>query len=69
MLSFLLGGPLLLVERFAVRKIVHRMRQRGRLLHRVIAVGGPSGIGEVVDSLRRAQYVGYQVVGACVPTA
>ncbi|QWZ08116.1 sugar transferase [Nocardioides panacis] len=67
LLSFLLGGPLLLVERFALRKVVHRMRRSGRLLHRVIAVGGPSGIGEVVDSLRRAQYVGYEVVGACVP--
>ena len=66
-LTFLLGSPLLLVERFALRKVVHRMRKSGRLLHRVIAVGGPSGIGEVVDSLRRAQYIGYQVVGACVP--
>jgi exopolysaccharide biosynthesis polyprenyl glycosylphosphotransferase len=67
LLTFLLGIPLLLVERYTVRKIVHRMRRGGRLLHRVIAVGGPSGIIEVVDSLRRAQYVGYQVVGACVP--
>jgi exopolysaccharide biosynthesis polyprenyl glycosylphosphotransferase len=66
-LSFFIGIPLLLLERWGLRKIVHRMRMRGRLLHRVIAVGGPSGIGEVVDSLRRAQYVGYQVVGACVP--
>ncbi len=67
-ITFVLGTPLLLAERYAVRKIIHRMRQRGRLLHRVIAVGGPSGIGEVVESLRRAQYVGYQVVGACLPS-
>jgi exopolysaccharide biosynthesis polyprenyl glycosylphosphotransferase len=67
LLTFLLGIPLLLVERFAVRKVVHRMRNQGRLLHRVIAIGGPSGVAEVVDSLRRAQYVGYRVVGACVP--
>ena len=67
LLTFLLGVPLLLLERFTLRKIVHGMRRRGRLLHRVIAVGGPSGIAEVYDSLRRAQYVGYQVVGACVP--
>jgi exopolysaccharide biosynthesis polyprenyl glycosylphosphotransferase len=66
-LTFLIGIPLLLLERYVVRKIVHRMRSRGRLLHRVIAVGGPSGVTEVVDSLRRAQYVGYQVVGACLP--
>jgi exopolysaccharide biosynthesis polyprenyl glycosylphosphotransferase len=65
--TFALGTPLLLAERFTVRKIVHRMRRNGRLLHRVIAVGGPTGINEVVDSLGRAQYVGYRVVGACVP--
>jgi exopolysaccharide biosynthesis polyprenyl glycosylphosphotransferase len=67
LLTFLLGIPLLLLERCVVRKIVHRMRSRGRLVHRVIAVGGPSGIAEVVDSLNRAQHVGYNVVGACVP--
>ena len=67
LLTFLLGIPLLLLERFTLRKIVHRMRRGGRLLHRVIAVGGPSGIAEVYDSLRRAQYLGYQIVGACVP--
>ena len=67
LLTFVIGTPLLLLERFTLRKIVHGMRRRGRLLHRVIAVGGPSGIGEVVDSLNRAQYVGYHVVGACVP--
>ena len=67
LLTFVLGLPLLLLERYVLRKIVHRMRQRGRLLHRVIAVGGPSGISEVVAALRRDQYVGYAVVGACVP--
>jgi len=69
LLTFLLGIPLLLLERWAVRKVVHRMRRRGRLLHRVIAVGGPSGIVEVYESLRRASYVGYEIVGACVPAA
>ncbi|MEO5711362.1 MAG: sugar transferase [Nocardioidaceae bacterium] len=67
MLTFGLGIPLLLLERYGLRKIVHRMRRGGRLLHRVIAVGGPSGVSEVVGSLERALYVGYQVVGACVP--
>ena len=67
LLTFLVGTPLLLVERYAVRKVVHRMRIRGRLLHRVIAVGGPSGLSEVVDALQRDQYVGYRVVGACIP--
>ena len=66
--TFLIGTPLLVVERYTLRKIVHRMRMQGRLLHRVIAVGGPSGISEVVDALQRNDYVGYRVVGACVPS-
>ena len=65
--TFLIGWPLLNIERYVVRKAVHRARVRGRLLHRVIAVGGPSGIGEVVSVLERERYVGYQVVGAAIP--
>jgi exopolysaccharide biosynthesis polyprenyl glycosylphosphotransferase len=37
-------------------------------MHRVLAVGGPSGINEVADALRRDRYVGYEVVGACLPS-
>ena len=66
-LTFMIGTTLLTIERFVLRRIVQRMRIDGRLLHRVIAVGGPSGVSEVVDALRRDQYVGYQVVGVCIP--
>jgi exopolysaccharide biosynthesis polyprenyl glycosylphosphotransferase len=66
-LAFVLGTPLLLVERHLIRQSVHALRRDGRLMHRVIAVGGPSGISEVVDALQRSSYVGYQVVGACLP--
>lgn len=68
LLSFMLGIPLLLLERFAVRKVLHRARARGRLLHRVVAVGGPTAIAELTEVLHRELYAGYQVVGACVPT-
>src|SRR4051794_22349129 len=43
------------------------MRRHGRLFHRVIAVGGPSGISEVVDALRRDAFIGYRVIGVCIP--
>ncbi len=66
-LLFALGLPALLVERYVVRQVVHRMRRTGRLMHRVIAVGGASGIREVDDALRRSRHVGYQVIGACAP--
>jgi exopolysaccharide biosynthesis polyprenyl glycosylphosphotransferase len=67
-LTFLLGTPLLIFERYAVRQWVHAARRNGSLMHRVLAVGGPSGINEVVDVLRRASFIGYEVVGACLPT-
>ena len=66
-LTFVVGCPLLLLERYAARKIVHRQRAHGRFLHRVVAVGGPSAISELVDVLHRERYVGYEIVGACVP--
>jgi exopolysaccharide biosynthesis polyprenyl glycosylphosphotransferase len=66
-LAFLIGTPLLLVERYCVRKAAHGARRNGALAHRVIAVGGPSGISEVVDALSRARHVGYHVIGACLP--
>jgi exopolysaccharide biosynthesis polyprenyl glycosylphosphotransferase len=66
-LIFAIGTPLLLIERYVVRQMVHRARKHGRLLHRVIAVGGPSGIREVIDALARSRYLGYHVIGACVP--
>ena len=38
-----------------------------KLLHRVVAVGGPAAIRELVEVLRRERYAGYEIVGACVP--
>ena len=65
--SFAIGTPLLLVERYASRAMLHRARVAGRLMHRVVAIGGPSSIKEIVQALRSNKHVGYQVVGACVP--
>ena len=48
MLTFSLGTPLLLAERYVIRKWLHRLRVKGKMLHRVVAVGGPSGITEIV---------------------
>lgn len=67
-LSAVIALPTLLAERYGARKLIHRRRARGFLLHRVIAVGGPSTVRELVEVLDRERYVGYQVVGACVPS-
>ncbi len=68
LLTFVLGTPMLLVERYAARKVVHALRIRGRLVRRVVAVGGPAGVREVAGVLARERYVGYHVVGACLPS-
>ncbi|GAB2736877.1 sugar transferase [Nocardioides pakistanensis] len=67
LLTFFLGTPMLLAERYLVRKVLHRLRVHGKVLHRVVAVGGPAAIGELVEVLHREQYVGYVIVGGCVP--
>lgn len=66
-LTFLLGTPMLLAERYLARKVLHRMRRGGRMLHRVVAVGGPSAVEELVEVLERERYAGYEICGACVP--
>jgi exopolysaccharide biosynthesis polyprenyl glycosylphosphotransferase len=67
LLTFLVGVPALLVERYVARKILHHRRANGSLQHRVVAVGGPSAIEELVTVLHRERYVGYEIIGACVP--
>ena len=67
LLTFVVGTPLLLFSRYLVRQNVFGRRSSGQLMRRVIAVGAPSGISEVVEALRRRDDAGYRVVGSCVP--
>lgn len=60
----------LLVTRFAARKRLHLARCRGEgWSRRVLAVGDTPHVLELVHTLRREPYAGYQVVGACIPDA
>lgn len=68
LICFAVGTTLLLVNRYAVRKVMHRMRKKGRLHRRVIAVCSPDGLDEVQASLQRMSWAGYSLVGACVPS-
>jgi exopolysaccharide biosynthesis polyprenyl glycosylphosphotransferase len=63
------GGPALLVSRYIARKIVHHLRRRGILRARVIAVCDPGALHEILSTLDRLHYVGYRVVGTCLPSA
>jgi exopolysaccharide biosynthesis polyprenyl glycosylphosphotransferase len=67
LLTFLLGIPMLLIERYLVRGAVRQVRARGRLVRRVVAVGAPEDIIEIVTALNRDRHAGYEVLGGCVP--
>ncbi|MFC4019403.1 sugar transferase [Micromonospora sp. GCM10011542] len=69
-ISFAVGTLGLEVARFAARKRLHRARSRGAGWSRkVLVVGDTAHVLELLHTLRREPYAGYQVVGACIPDA
>jgi exopolysaccharide biosynthesis polyprenyl glycosylphosphotransferase len=66
-LFFLFGTPLLLLARWIDRRTLHVARAQGRLSIRMIAMGSPLAVRELVDVLRRSPWMGYKVVGMCLP--
>lgn len=66
--SFAAGVVGLELARFVARKWLHRFRARGRGWSRkVLVVGDAAHVLELVHTLRRELYAGYQVIGACIP--
>ncbi len=55
-----------LFSRYAIRKRLHRQRLAGHNLLSVVAVGHEGAVAALVKELRRDQYHGLTVVGACV---
>lgn len=69
-ISFAVGTVGLELARFAARKRLHRARSLGAGWSRkVLVVGDTAHVLELVHTLRREPYAGYQVVGACIPDA
>ena len=66
-LAFVFGTGLLIIERYAVGRFVRELRCNGRLRHRVVAVGTADAVDELVDVFERERYLGYEIVGMCVP--
>ena len=64
-LLFALGLPLLLVGRYVARRIIQRLRRRGRLSRRVLIAGAPRHVEAVADVLKRESWLGYSIIG-CV---
>ncbi len=52
--------------RYLLRKQLHGLRGRGRCSQRVIAVGHPAAVADLVVTLRRERYHGLSVVAACL---
>jgi exopolysaccharide biosynthesis polyprenyl glycosylphosphotransferase len=57
------------VGRFLLRKRLHRARERGACLRRVIVVGHELAVVGLTHQLKRERYHGLKVVGACLPPA
>jgi exopolysaccharide biosynthesis polyprenyl glycosylphosphotransferase len=67
----LISLPLLtvftVVERYALRRWLHRRRAQGEYLHRVVVVGHELPVLEMLRRLGDERYHGLQVVAACLP--
>jgi exopolysaccharide biosynthesis polyprenyl glycosylphosphotransferase len=68
-LIFLVGVPMLLVWRWSARRLVHRARTRGHLRTRVVISGTASHVDDVARVLDREAWLGYEIVGALVPSS
>ncbi len=62
-LLFVVGLPLLLVERFLTRRLIRAFRTRGMLCAPVLLVGDPGHVDEIAAVLKRATFLGYRVEG------
>jgi exopolysaccharide biosynthesis polyprenyl glycosylphosphotransferase len=67
-LLFLVGLPLLLVERFFTRRLIRVFRNNGMLCAPVILVGDHQHVDEIAAVLRRDTFLGYRVVGVLSPS-
>ena len=63
------GLLLLLGGRMLGRRVLVSARQRGLSLHRVVVIGDRRAVVSLAAELRREKAAGFEVVGACLPTA
>ena len=64
-LLFALGIPLLLLSRYAGRRVIQRLRTRGRLSRRILIAGAPRHVEALAAVLKRESWLGYSIIG-CV---
>lgn len=66
--SFPLATTLTLLGRYGGRRVLERLRDRGRCLDKVIAVGRERSVAELIRTVHAEQRSGFQVVGVCLDT-
>ena len=65
--AFPAGVALLIASRWSWRQWLRRQRRAGRYLIRVLLVGSPSSVEHLYDEFDRRDYLGFEIVGACIP--
>jgi exopolysaccharide biosynthesis polyprenyl glycosylphosphotransferase len=65
--AFPAGVVLLIGSRWAWRQWLRRQRASGRYLIRVLLVGAPSSVEHLHQEFARRNYLGFEIVGACLP--
>jgi exopolysaccharide biosynthesis polyprenyl glycosylphosphotransferase len=63
-LVFVVGVPLLVVGRLALRRFIQRARHHGHFRETVLLAGDPQHVDEIAAVLRRESWLGYTVLGA-----
>jgi exopolysaccharide biosynthesis polyprenyl glycosylphosphotransferase len=65
--AFPVGVVLLIGSRWAWRQWLRKQRSRGKYLIRVLLVGAPSSVEHLHEEFARRKYLGFEIVGACLP--
>ncbi|MGH3627812.1 MAG: sugar transferase [Sciscionella sp.] len=58
-------GVLLLLERYGLRRLLHRARKGGQCMLPVLAAGSVPTLHDLIDRVTAAPYVGWRVEAAC----
>ncbi len=67
--AFLIGPPLLVLGRYVLRRVLHRARRHGAFSQRTVIVGSDDHVDSVASVFARETWLGYDVLGAVVPTS
>ncbi|WP_375405070.1 sugar transferase [uncultured Amnibacterium sp.] len=65
--AFPVGVLLLVASRWAWRQWLRGQRKHGRYMIRVLLVGAPASVEHLYDEFERRTYLGFEIVGACLP--